>query len=173
MYYSKTNTLSSERSGFILFSCEMDGSNFPFDTQICQLPWVTEDMYSTDIVILNGTVQYEKIINYAKEYLFEIHPYQEGSFSNKNTKNGLKKSLSLLNQEWISSSKTYSIVGFEIVFQRLTENIIWTYFFPSILVVSTASISFIIPPNAIPGRMGLLVTLVLVQVDLVRSLSVS
>ena len=85
----------------------------------------------------------------------------------------LTKSLSLIDQNWISSNQEYSIVGFEIEFKRLQANVLWMYYLPSILVVLTGSISFVIPPNAIPGRMGLLVTLFLVQIDLVQSLSVS
>ena len=156
-----------------MLSCEMDGNNFPFDTQLCQFPWVSSPMFSTVIVILNGTVDHDNVLNYAKEYQFDIHPYKYGTFSNEKAINRLKKSLRLINHDWISSGKTYSIVGFEIVFKRLQANILWTYFLPSLLVVMTASISFVIPPNCIPGRMGLLITLFLVQIDLVQSLSVS
>ena len=154
-------------------SCEMEGNNFPFDTQNCQSPWVIFPLYSTDIVILKGNVDHEHAINYEKEYRFHIHPYKLGSFSNKNRHKILTKSLSLIDQNWISSNKEYSIVGFEIEFKRLQANVLWMYYLPSILVVLTGSISFVIPPNAIPGRMGLLVTLFLVQIDLVQSLSVS
>ena len=70
------------------------------------------------------------------------------------------------------STSHHSIIGFEIRFARSFSKYLWTYFLPSFLAVFIAGCSFIIPPSSVPGRMMLLVTLFLVQMELLQSLQV-
>ena len=51
--------------------------------------------------------------------------------------------------------------GVKIKLQRIFENYVYNYYLPSILIVSASSLSFIIPLSAMPGRVGLVVTLFL------------
>ena len=71
-----------------------------------------------------------------------------------------------------NNAVNYSTIGFDITIKRSISKYLWSYYFPSILVVLIAGCSFIIPPNAIPGRMSLLVTLFLVQMGLIQGLQV-
>ena len=60
----------------------------------------------------------------------------------------------------------YSVVGFELVLKRYYVLHIMSYYIPCKLFVIMSWISFIIPPKVIPGRMTLLITLLLVLVNL-------
>ena len=55
----------------------------------------------------------------------------------------------------------YTEFGVEIKLQRRFENYIYEYYVPCILIVLASTLSFIIPLSAIPGRIGLVVTLFL------------
>lgn len=48
--------------------------------------------------------------------------------------------------------------GFDIELRRLVQPYIFQYYFPSAAIVAVSHISFIIPLNSIPGRVGLVVT---------------
>ena len=62
-----------------------------------------------------------------------------------------------------------TLTGFEFVLTRhWTKYIIYNYF-PSCLFVGISWISFVVPIEAIPGRMALLVTLLLVQINIFNS----
>ena len=61
---------------------------------------------------------------------------------------------------------TYSVVGFHLKLERHYAQYLLSYYFPSLIFVAVSWISFTIPPDIVPGRMGLLVTLLLVLVNL-------
>ena len=61
---------------------------------------------------------------------------------------------------------TYSVVGFHVRLERNFFKHILSYYFPSLLFVLVSWISFVIPPDVIPGRMGMLIVVLLVQVNL-------
>ena len=54
------------------------------------------------------------------------------------------------------------IVGMEFVMKRNSMSFIMKYFLPCFWLVSLTMVSFFIPPNVVPGRGGMLVTLFLV-----------
>ena len=60
----------------------------------------------------------------------------------------------------------YSSEGFTLRIKRQYRKHIMNYYLPSTLIIMLSWVSFVIPPEVIPGRMGLLVTLVLVLVNL-------
>ena len=64
------------------------------------------------------------------------------------------------------NNETYSMVGFELVLKRYFLKQFCLYYAPSMSVVLVSWISFLIPTRAIPGRMALLVTLLLVLINL-------
>ena len=66
--------------------------------------------------------------------------------------------------EW--HNQIYSTAGFHLQLKRHCGKYILGFYLPSMLFVVISWISFTIPPDAIPGRMALLVTLVLVLVNL-------
>ena len=64
----------------------------------------------------------------------------------------------------------YSIVGFKLMLSRYYAQQILHYYFPTLIFVAVSWMSFIIPPEVIPGRMALLITVLLVLVDLYRTI---
>ena len=51
-----------------------------------------------------------------------------------------------------------SEVGFNITMQRVQQPYLLKYYLPCVAIVAVTQISFHIPPDAIPGRIALLVT---------------
>ena len=64
------------------------------------------------------------------------------------------------------NNNSFSTVGFCLTLKRHYAKQILTYYFPSWIFVVVSWVSFIIPPGAIPGRMALLITTLLVLVNL-------
>ena len=60
----------------------------------------------------------------------------------------------------------FSTVGFKLILKRNFGKHFFSYYIPSLLIVVLSWVSFAIPPEVIPGRMGLLITLILVLVNL-------
>ena len=65
--------------------------------------------------------------------------------------------------EW---NDTFSTAGFNLRLERHYLKHLLSYFLPSMLFVLVSWTSFLIPPEAIPGRMALLITILLVLVNL-------
>merc|ERR1719166_797759 len=65
----------------------------------------------------------------------------------------------------------YSLAGFEMILKRHVSHYIITYYLPSGLFVVVSWISFLVPPDVIPGRMALLVTLFLVLVNIFNNVT--
>ena len=151
----------------------MKGNYFPFDVQHCYWSYLSFPLHSTDVLLLNAKIDHENIINYAQEFQFEIQPFPKHFFFNENSSDEISQLLSGATPKWISLAKNYSVIGFKITFNRSFSKYFWMYYLPSILVVLMSACSFIIPPNVIPGRMALLVTLFLVQIDSVQKITVS
>ena len=60
----------------------------------------------------------------------------------------------------------FSITGIEISFKRHKFKYIYVYYLPSGLFVVVSWVSFLIPPEVIPGRMAMLITLFLVLINI-------
>ena len=65
----------------------------------------------------------------------------------------------------------YSTTGFQLVLTRKMSFYVVTYYLPSGLFVVVSWISFMVPPDIIPGRMALLVTLFLVLVNIFNTVT--
>jgi len=65
----------------------------------------------------------------------------------------------------------YSIAGFQIHLKRHMDKYIWNYHFPSGMFVMVSFVSFLINPDVVPGRMGLLVMMFLVLINMFNSVS--
>ena len=60
----------------------------------------------------------------------------------------------------------FSVVGFRLILTRYYLQYILCYYIPSSVFVTGSWISFLIPPDVVPGRMAMLITLLLVSVNL-------
>ena len=63
-------------------------------------------------------------------------------------------------------NQTYTHVGFKLVLNRHYSKYLLYYYGPSMIFVAASWMSFMIPPEVVPGRMALLITLLLVLVNL-------
>ena len=70
----------------------------------------------------------------------------------------------------LTFAHTYSVVGFDTRLERFFLQPVLSYYIPSFIIVLVSWINFVIPPEIIPGRMGMLVTLLLVLVNLFGSI---
>ena len=77
------------------------------------------------------------------DYTYTIEPYKE----------------TIIN---ILDDEPYSKVGFRLTLNRHPVKQLLSYYFPSLIFVMVSWISFIIPPEVVPGRMTLLLTILLV-----------
>merc|ERR1719150_2779917 len=65
----------------------------------------------------------------------------------------------------------YSITGFEMTLTRNVAKYLYIYYLPSGLFVVVSWVSFLIPPEVVPGRMALLVTLFLVLTNIFNTIT--
>ena len=63
------------------------------------------------------------------------------------------------------------MAGFELILKRKLDHYIITWYLPSGMFVMVSWISFLIPPDTVPGRMGLLITVFLVIVNIFNSIT--
>ena len=62
----------------------------------------------------------------------------------------------------------YSVAGFELTLRRKVSHYIITYYLPSGMFVIVSWISFLVPPEIVPGRMTLLVIISTFKVYVIR-----
>ena len=65
--------------------------------------------------------------------------------------------------------KVYSVSGFEIRLERRFSAFFSSIYLPTIMLVGISFIGFFIPPQMVPGRMALLVTIFLMLVNITNS----
>ena len=71
----------------------------------------------------------------------------------------------------VSSNKSSDGSGFHLILHRKPKTYVWLYFFPSFMMVLTSWISFAVSFEAVPGRLGLLLTLFLMMINMNNSIS--
>merc|ERR1712045_441397 len=64
-----------------------------------------------------------------------------------------------------------SVTGFKLTLRRKMGFYIITYYFPAGMFVIVSWISFLVPPESVPGRMTILVTVFLVLVNIFNSIT--
>ena len=73
--------------------------------------------------------------------------------------------------EVVLGNKTRDVSGFDLILKRKPETYILLYFFPSFMLVVTSWINFAVSFEAVPGRLGLLLTLFLMMINMNNSIS--
>ena len=71
----------------------------------------------------------------------------------------------------LMSKDIYSVTGFEMVLRRKVPPYLITWYLPSAMFVLVSWISLLIPPENVPGRMALLITLFLVLVNIFNTIT--
>ena len=69
------------------------------------------------------------------------------------------------------STGNYSVTGFQLTLQRKMSPYIMTYYFPAALFVVVSWISFLVPPESVPGRITILETVFVVLVNIFNSIT--
>ena len=64
------------------------------------------------------------------------------------------------------SGANYSVTGLQMKLVRNSQKYLYIYYLPSGLFVVVSWVSFLIPPEVIPGRMAMLITLFLVLINI-------
>lgn len=99
-----------------------------------------------------------------QEFVTNLHM---GSGNNRNVKFDffLEK---LNSDEYISdeTNETYSLSGFTLILQRSPTPFFMNTYLPTFLLTMSSFIGFLIPVDAVPGRMALLVTTFLMLVNI-------
>ena len=65
----------------------------------------------------------------------------------------------------------HSLAGFQIKLKRKVYHYIITFYLPSGMFVMVSWISFLIPPDNVPGRMAVLITVFLVLVNIFNTIT--
>ena len=146
--YKTDQKLDQHLDGIFTDTCEFNYQDFPFDMQKCSFEFVIIQNGNNDVNI-TANLENTKVKNFEKEYNFTT------GFLVENT------------------GKALNIITLQLFLKRIPAHYMWVYYLPLSLVTIITGFSFIIPPSSIPGRMSLLVTLFLVQVDLVTDSNVS
>ena len=146
----KDRTIKYEVKAEITISCKMNFDKYPLDNQTCLFQ--VGSYYGTDKTIeceseLIYHTNRQKNIQYVLE-LMEL-PIQN-------------RSVNLI-------SGNYAVCGFSIHMTRKRMQYFVQVYMPSCMFVVASWISFVVNPDIVPGRMALLVTILLVQLNLFNS----
>lgn len=147
IYYSQATSIT--------FICPMLFDSFPLDTQRCKFQ---VGSYSYDMTRMVFDVS---TLGYIKNSQSIILDYE---IIIKN----LKKNDRIFEAGALGN---FSLAGFEMTLSRHVMSYIITYYLPSGLFVVVSWISFLIPPDIVPGRMTLLITLFLVLVNIFNNVT--
>ena len=130
----------------IQISCRMNFDRYPLDTQEC--PFRIGSYYSSiETVNCTETYVYNKNLQRSLQYSIEIDPLPEKY------------------RELVSGKKRYAVCGVNILLSRTKKQTFFQVYLPSMMFVAVSWVSFLIKPDIVPGRMALLVTMLLVLIN--------
>lgn len=122
--------------------CHFDHSSYPMDQQTC------------DINIGSSTEQPTFILHNKGGFNHADNCYESANFN---------MSIKFFDRGIKNGSNT---IGLHVTMCRMQLSYIFMYYIPSVAIVLISLIGFVIPANAIPGRVGLLVTQFLTLINL-------
>ena len=146
----------------VTIECKMNFADFPFDQQLCEWSYRGYE-HGTSELILKAPVL---VSNEVKTYNY-VPLNQSITFSSS----GLPFDVEMLAPESttipiLDASNTYSLVSMKINLKRNAREfnkLLISYYLPSGSFAILSAFSFFITPEVVPGRMGMLVTIFLVE----------
>ena len=138
----------------VTVNCKMDFSNFPFDTQTCVFEFGIIEMNS-NFVNIKSNLYNQMTTQASVEFQYEIEEHRG------------EKLLPLLGY-----NNSFETFGIKVILIRNIHSYVWNYFIPVCGMSLTGSISFLIMPEAVPGRIALLITLQLVLIQIFQQVQV-
>jgi len=137
----------------ITFICPMTFNSFPLDVQVCLFQVGSFNYDNTKMVFNDSFIAEEGAIRSVLDYAIQIRMLPD---KNKN---------------YMALTGNYSVAGFELTLRRKVSHYIITCYLPSGMFVIVSWISFLIPPDIVPGRMTLLITVFLVLVNIFNTIT--
>ena len=123
--------------------------NYPFDSHVCRFQ-VGSYFYSKDIV--SCTSNYSDPMSLLRQ---------------RNLQHQISFEDLLANETVIQlESGKYAACGFRVLIDRKRHQMMFQIYLPCFLFVCVSWVSFVIRPEIVPGRMALLITLILVLVNI-------
>ncbi|XP_040566996.1 glycine receptor subunit alphaZ1 [Lepeophtheirus salmonis] len=157
LWVGADKTILYSQATHITFICPMRFDKFPLDKQVCKFQV--------------GSCSYDDT---KMQFMTESAGYQSHKTANSIALD-YDIAIKLLSKEdqvfFDGGLGNFSLAGFELVLHRYVSTYIITYYLPSGLFVIVSWISFLIPMDVIPGRMGLLVMLFLVLVNIFNTVT--
>ena len=133
----------------IVLSCKMTFDRYPFDTQAC-LHQVGSFDYPKEVWDCTSSVNFDASKQRSLQYDINITEIK----------------LSERMYYGDMSGQVWATCGFKIELTRKKGQIFLQVYLTSFMLVVVAWMSFIIPPDVVPGRMGLLVTVFLMLINI-------
>ena len=146
----KDQTINYEVKSEITISCKMDFDNYPLDNQKCFFQ-VGSYYGSEETIQCESNLTYDVRKQKNIQHLVELGP------------------LPMQNRSIELSSGNYAVCGFSIHLTRKRMQSLVQVYMPCCMFVIASWISFVVKPDLVPGRMALLVTILLVQLNLFNS----
>lgn len=140
VYYKVRSTVTTVCKG-------MEFSRFPMDTHTCLFK-LTSYGYDTSHMKLSGKFSYQRANQRVLAFNTDIRPLEPHQ------------------TQFTGSSRNYSVYGMQIVLKRSLGPFILSVYLPSGMFVVMSWVSFFIPPDIVPARIVLLVTLCLVLINM-------
>ena len=131
----------------LILSCQMDFRRYPFDSHVC-MSQQGSFYYTKDIVDCNATLYREEEKQQSLQYTVKIMDLPADYQTTK------------------SHGVLWATCGFQMVFERKQTQIVCEVYLTSVLLVVVSWVSFIIHPSIVAGRIGLLVTVFLVLINI-------
>ena len=135
---------------YVQTKCSMNFDEFPFDKQECNV-LVSSMQRQRSIVWNTKGINWFKTDMRHPEYDIDIKEYEEKEITKEN--------------------RTLAVSGFIFYMNRKSRSYIVTYFLPCFLMVILSWVSFLIKPEVVPGRIGLLLTVLLMMINLNNTVS--
>ena len=161
------NVLQYSEEIQITFTCPMDFSDFPFDAHFCHFTlgdyeYETEEV-QFDWAKVTYTDENERI-------LLLVNPKDVIQINDTTTPFNFELSLLKPFTNKDLEDEVYSYSGFKIKLDRKSVGILnHTFFIPTAIFTLVSMISFFIHPESVPGRMGMIVTLLLISSNVYNS----
>jgi len=138
------------RSDITVVCKAMEFGQFPLDKHKCYFI-LTSFGYDSEHMVLKGRFNYEK--QNQRTLAFNV----------------IIRDLPDIKRVVVGSSSNYSAYGFEILLSRSLGPFILSVYLPSAMFVMMSWVSFFVPPDIVPARIVLLVTLCLVLINMFNS----
>ncbi len=125
----------------------MNFQAFPFDVQHCHFRMAST--MPVDKILLLADVYFDILEHNLKQFKTSVSPFQENA-----------------THVYSGNQEIYSVVGYKLKLKRVFEPYLLSYYSLTLGMVAICSGSFFINPEAIPGRVTMLVTIHLTMASL-------